>query len=127
MRRALFLLTLVAALVFACAGVVLAQQATPDTQRGPASQGAGRYIVVLKDNAPDTRSVADEHSRRYSAQVIHKYEDALKGYAATLSDQALGAIQSDPNVRFVDRDLPVQADAVSSAVPRLISMALTIP
>ena len=115
MRRALFLLTLVAAMVFACAGVVLAQQGertTPERGQQSAQDDVipNRYIVVLEDNA-DSQAVAREHSERYGARVSHTYRYALKGYAAELPEQALRGVRNDPRVQFVSEDREVQASA----------------
>jgi subtilisin len=49
---------------------------------------SGSYIVVLKDGAAAGK-VAQEHSRRYDAQVGHVYRSALKGYSARMSPRAV--------------------------------------
>lgn len=71
--------------------------------------GQSRWIVALKDSAGDPGGVAAEHARRLGAQVGLVYRSALKGYAATVSESAIGAIRSDPRVAFVQRDLEVRA------------------
>ena len=114
MRKVLFLLTLVAAMVFACVGVVLAQSTNrPDNQQQPQDANK-RYIVVLNEDVSDVPAVAEAH-RQLGASPRHLYQSALKGYSATLPDQARDAIQRDPRVKFVDEDLPVQADQSSTA------------
>jgi aqualysin 1 len=110
MRRAIFVLTLVAAMVFACAGVVLAQQdrSTPSNRatppKLPTEKIAGQYIVVLNDDASDPRQKALEHARGYGAEVLHTYEHALKGYAARLPDERVEDVEADPDVDYVEQD-----------------------
>ena len=110
MRRAIFVLTLVAAMVFACAGVVLAQQdrSTPSNRatppKLPTEKIAGQYIVVLNDDASDPRQKARDHARGYGAEVLHTYEHALKGYAARLPDERVEDVEADPDVDYVEQD-----------------------
>ncbi len=74
------------------------------------------YIVVLKDEVPSARQVADEHARQHAAAVSYVYEDALKGYAARIPQQALAGIRRDPRVRFVAEDRVVEAVQSTSQV-----------
>jgi subtilisin family serine protease len=53
--------------------------------------------------------VAADHSRRFGADVRYVYEHALSGYAATLSEDQLGALASDSRVDFIERDGTVAA------------------
>jgi subtilisin family serine protease len=78
----------------------------------PAASDAAGYIVVLKDGAAAGK-VADDHSRRYNADVTHVYRAALKGYAAQMSPTAAAKVGSDSRVLFVQRDGVVQASAQS--------------
>ena len=115
MRRTLLLLTMVGAMLLAFSGVVLAQQSGLEpTAPGDGKQQAaveksagqavpGRYIVVLRDDA-NARNVAEEHSRRLSAEVTSIYEHALRGYAAKIPSARLSEVKSDPRVLFVQPD-----------------------
>jgi aqualysin 1 len=71
---------------------------------GASERGAGHYIVVLHDSVDSPRAVAQEHARTQGAQVRFVYEHALKGYAATLSEDGLRGVQRDPRVDYVERD-----------------------
>lgn len=104
-------------MVFACVGVVLAQQGGEGTTSERGQQAAqeddvipNRYIVVLEDNA-DSQAVAREHSERYGARVTHTYRYAIRGYAAELPEQALRGVRNDPRVQFVSEDREVRASA----------------
>ncbi len=64
---------------------------------------------MLKDSAGSAAPVAAEHSRRFGADVRYVYAHALKGYAATLSEDQLGALAADARVDFIERDGTVAA------------------
>jgi hypothetical protein len=89
MRRALYLFALIAALVFACAGVVLAQQGsqTPDNQEkntsDPAERSTGKggervpskYIVLFEDEAVENpQQAANAKAQRYGLGLDKVYE-----------------------------------------------------
>jgi subtilisin len=122
MRRTILLLTLVGAVLLACSGVVLAQSTTPASKERPTSDASqqqsgqgnaipGQYIVVLKDNTPDPRAVAQEHARAHGAEVLQTYEHALKGYAARIPASSLDKVRNDSRVLFVSEDREVKASA----------------
>jgi subtilisin family serine protease len=67
------------------------------------------FIVVFKDSVGSASPVAREHARRFGADVRYVYEHALKGYAAALSEDRLGALASDSRVDFIERDGTVAA------------------
>lgn len=83
--------------VLAAVGGATAASASADDR-------AGDYIVVLHDSVGDPQAVAREHARSAGAQVRFVYEHALKGYAATVPEQALRGIQRDPRVAYVEAD-----------------------
>lgn len=86
----------------------------------------GRYIVVLKDEAAGAKgeqSAAPELSRKltaaYGGRAEAVYKHALHGFAlATTEDQAV-ALSRDPQVEFVEEDMPVypMQDDGGSALP----------
>ena len=107
MRRSLlgfFVVVLVAG------GLVLAPGA-------PAQEPGERYIVVLDDSVADPAAVAAEHARRYGAEVIHIYNHALKGYAAVFPGASVADVESDPQVRRVEPDHPVNVTATQAGAP----------
>ncbi len=91
-------------MLFACAGVVLAQARAPDTPQ------PDRYIVVLKEDA-DPEQGADKAQREHGAKVRHVYDGkALNGYAAVIPTGRLAALSQDPDVAFINKDAVVYAD-----------------
>ncbi len=89
------------ALASALSVVFVALFVSPATAQ---SASEDRYVVVLRDTAPPASAVAAEHSRRFGARPRFVYEHALKGYAATIRSDQLGALRSDPTVAYVARD-----------------------
>jgi subtilisin family serine protease len=86
--------------------------ATAHAQSGPAPiQAAGgpvvenQYIVVLKNGKG--AAAADRVERRArgrGGRVQHQYRQALNGFAAQLSADALADVRSDPDVAYVEPD-----------------------
>ena len=92
----------------ALAALVLVLVALPAS----AAQSEGkrdRFIVVLKDSVSHVSPVAAEHSERHKGELRYVYEHALKGYVATFSEDALGALASDDRVAYIERDTRVEA------------------
>ncbi|HEU4557764.1 MAG TPA: S8 family peptidase [Longimicrobium sp.] len=100
MTRSFLLLPLLA-LAAACA-----QDATAPVQRSRtapvlsrSADGSGQYIVVLNRGA-DARSVAAVAG----VKPKYVYEAALDGFAATLNQGQLNALQHNPHVAFIEAD-----------------------
>jgi subtilisin family serine protease len=98
-------------ILLTAAALVAAGLATPVL---PASSqpgdGAGRYIVVLKDNAR-AGAVAREHAQAHGASVGFVYRHALRGYSAVIPDARLAALRADHRVAYVEADGVVAAVA----------------
>jgi subtilisin len=110
MRRAILLLTMVAAVLLAFSGVVLAQ---PDTTTTDSSQKKGvipdEYIVKLKDDAPDPETAKKEKEQKYGLTGKHTYKHALKGFSAHIPKKKVEEVRNDPEVEFVQEDHEVEA------------------
>jgi subtilisin family serine protease len=79
---------------------------------GPSSSQT--YIVVLKPFVGAASAVAAEHARRFGADVEYVYENALKGYTASVPQAALGALAGDARVASVELDAEVQASTTQT-------------
>jgi len=64
------------------------------------------YIVVLEDGTPPGK-VANEHGRKYDADVNHVFRSALTGYSAHMSASAAARLAKDPRVDSVELDRAV--------------------
>src|SRR5919108_2098479 len=91
------------------AAVLMAGWAWPGSSSSAGAATAGRYIVVLKDNVSSPSSVADEHARRYGAQVGFVYSNALNGYSAVIPNDRVAQVRSDSRVAFISEDRNVEA------------------
>jgi aqualysin 1 len=97
----------VAGTVFAVALTVPGvSQAVP----APPEGAPGSYIVVLRDGS-NQRQVADDHNRRFNAEVSHVYSTALNGYAARIPSARLANLRADPRVAYVEADGTATASA----------------
>ncbi|WP_157965056.1 protease inhibitor I9 family protein [Euzebya rosea] len=75
----------------------------------------GQYIVVHRKRA----SLLDIRGTEALVGVLggtvhHRYSSALRGFSATLSDAAVDALRSDPNVEYIEADRTVTLDATQS-------------
>lgn len=73
-----------------------------------------RYIVVLRDNVTDPRSVANEMALTHGLSVDHVYTYALKGFAVAIPEARLARLKADPRVAFVSADRIVTMDGKPS-------------
>ena len=56
----------------------------------------GDYIVVFKDDVDDALAKADAKILKHGGKEKFKYDKAIKGFAATLSAEAVAALQVIP-------------------------------
>jgi subtilisin family serine protease len=86
------------------------------TQAQPAVDGADRYIVVLEEGVEHPSQVASEIERRQEdLDVGSVYDDALEGFSAEIPEEDLAAVRANPQVAFIERDMPVYI--VAQTVP----------
>ena len=87
MRRIILLLTVGAAMLLACAGVVLAQERATPGQGPPEGVIPGQYIVVLNNDVDRTLQVASAIEQRHEdVDVGYVYDNALEGFSAEIPD-----------------------------------------
>ncbi|MBT3236424.1 MAG: S8 family serine peptidase [Bdellovibrionales bacterium] len=75
-----------------------------------------RRIVVLKTNSGDPVIISKSFAKRYRGIRGHVYKHALKGFAISLSDQAVAKLKKDSRVRYIVNDRPVKAFAQTTPV-----------
>jgi subtilisin len=95
------------------------------TTRSTTDKIPNQYIVVLKPSSSisaQSESMAAE-AKIKGANIIHTYENTIKGYAIRVPNQsALASIQSDPRVEFVEQDQKMtifQQQALPAGVDRV--------
>jgi subtilisin family serine protease len=64
----------------------------------------GQYIVVLKDEVGNIPDVANAMASAHGLGLLHVYEHALKGFAATVPAGRLNALLADARVSYVEED-----------------------
>jgi subtilisin family serine protease len=88
-----------------------------------ASKGLGterhRVIVVLR-NASEARPFARAAGQRLGFRPSHVFNDALNGFAATITSSAVAALRGDPRVLFVAPERELRRAAVGQP-PQIIS------
>ncbi|HKP91722.1 MAG TPA: S8 family serine peptidase [Thermoleophilaceae bacterium] len=101
MRRA-------AALCAACACLVVAGAVSAPV----AGAASGRYVVVFHEGY-DPVATTNRLVGAFGIRPSFRYDAALGGFAAVLSDSQRGALAADPAVDFVGEDVAVQASGTA--------------
>src|SRR5438105_6529863 len=96
-----FLARLCAAFAILLAGAASAQTAS---HRYVSQPIPNRYIVVFNDAVADAAGESDRMVRAAGGQRHHTFTHALKGFAATLSADAVRVLRADPQVAFIEQD-----------------------
>ena len=109
MRR---LLACVVVLLSACAGE---KNPTSPEQAGTApAAGAKRYIVVYHDQVSGPQTATSPILRSIGAEADYVYSAAIKGFAATMTADAVARLRQDPRVKYVQEDGEVHITVTQS-------------
>ncbi|MBE0688484.1 MAG: S8 family serine peptidase [Anaerolineaceae bacterium] len=87
-----------------------------------ANPTAESYIIVFKDTVNPGVEVP-EFAKAYGLQPGFVYEHALKGMSAMIPDGRLVALQHDPRVAYVERDLEhhIEAQTAPTGIQRIFA------
>lgn len=107
-RRCQGLVALLAATLIGAGGFPALAVQPPEPGRSAGEKPERKRHIILLDDSADARGVAAEHARRHGATVALVYENAIKGYAADMSDGQMGEIRRDHRVRHVEPDQEVR-------------------
>jgi subtilisin family serine protease len=80
----------------------------------------GSYIVVYRDVAVargDAATTTDRLAAKHSAKVTHRYDAALRGFAAEMSKEQAARLAADPAVEYVTQDQRVSIAATQTNPP----------
>ncbi len=100
-----------------------AQAQSVNVQRArPGAESTRGYIVLLRDDAVSSASVALSAVRPFGGDVTYTYSSAVNGFAvkvpASRADDFVEAMQNDPAVDLVEADQPVYTQqAVQTNAP----------
>ncbi|KAI6779266.1 Cuticle-degrading protease-like protein [Emericellopsis cladophorae] len=97
--------------------------AAPSAVRGPApvvvprggTHIEGKYIVRMKSNTVSTAVHSAISSIK--ADADYTYQRGFAGFAASLDDDELRALQNDPNVDYIEQDATVTITATQTNAP----------
>ena len=64
----------------------------------------GQYIVTFADSVQDVPGLAKRIAAQYGHEPLFVYESAIKGFAAQLPDQAVEALQRNPQIERIEED-----------------------
>lgn len=126
MKRNIYLVFAAALLFAACSEgpegpVASNEQSGPEVNTLHKADGApditDRYIVVFKDDVGNPRSMAAEMTRGKGITTHFTYQHAIKGFAATIPEQALEGIRRNPNVAYIEPDGLVYKTATQNNPP----------
>ena len=118
MKRLLALLLVTA--VAACDTESPTVVATPDEGTAAFSRGAadrvipGRYIVVFRDDVSDAPGLARSLTAAHGGTLHYTYATAIRGFAASLPEQAVAALQRNPNVSYIEQDQVITLSATQT-------------
>jgi subtilisin family serine protease len=89
---------------------------------GAAAQAsaAGDYVVVLRDGTPNPTAVSARLEHQSNIHASRRFGFVLPGFAASLDDAQLQALQADPAVAYVTPDIPMLADGMTATAPKEI-------
>jgi subtilisin family serine protease len=73
-----------------------------------------RYIVVFKPGTDGPAKRAQKLTDEHGGRLDHTYTQALKGFSARLSDQAVKQLRSEPAVKSIEPDRIVQLDDIQT-------------
>lgn len=88
-------------LLAACAGE---RAPTTVTQSSNVPLAAKRYIVVYNDNIAGPQSATSQILQSIGAQADYVYGAAIKGFAATMTTDAVARLRQDPRVKYIEED-----------------------
>jgi subtilisin family serine protease len=81
---------------------------------------ADQYNVVFFDDevaADDVTEVSDQLVQRHGGDILGRYQHALRGFSATMTEEQALRLSVDPRVAFVEEDGEVEAAATQVNPP----------
>lgn len=75
---------------------------------------ADRYVVIFKAEVENPAAEAASLVRAGGGQLLHTYQYALKGFAATLPEAAVQALRRTPRVESVEPDQTISLNQTST-------------
>lgn len=70
-----------------------------------------RFIVVFNDKVTNPAAAASQFAGKSGIQVGHVYENVLRGFSASMPEQALNGLRNHPLITYIEPDLEMFANA----------------
>ncbi len=102
------------------------KDAPPGSDRGD-DKVPGQYIVVFKDDVSDADNAEQDLVKKHGLGSLQSYRHSMKGFAATISQDKLAQVSSDPRVAFVSEDRMVQALVMHDTAAKTEAVAAAQP
>ena len=93
------------------------QDTDPNLADLPSDVIPDRYIVVFEPGVADPAGLAKKLVEDHKRRLRFVYTSALKGFAADLPDQAVEALEHNPNIAFIEPDLRVRPVDMQPSAP----------
>ncbi len=117
----LFLAVLAAAALVGCrdgnAPIAPEGRINPAAAPAAAQRIAGQYIVRFTQDVTDAPGLARRLVAAHGGDLHYTYSHTIKGFAATLNDRAVAALQQNPHVAYVEADQLVHVNGTESPTP----------
>ena len=66
------------------------------------------FVVVYDEGVADPGAKTDALAAKYGFSPRHRYESALKGFAATLPPATVAALRCEADVKYIEEDQTVR-------------------
>lgn len=77
----------------------------------------GQYIVVFKNDVSNPYAEADDLVRKLIGKRGHVFSQALKGFSAALTVDAVERLRNDPRVDYIEQDRTISLDTTQNSAP----------
>ena len=75
----------------------------------------GQYIVTFRNDVADVPGLAKQLVSQVGGRTGFTYTSAIKGFSAQLPDQAIAALQRNPQIQRIEPDLIAQASDIQTS------------
>ncbi len=103
--------------LFLSLGLLLAGAISPASAKDKESDP---YIVVLKDGV-DSEKKAEDHEKEGKSQADKVFKYVIQGYSSELTSDQKASLLQDPDVAYIEPDLPISiaAQTVPTGIDRM--------
>lgn len=84
-----------------------------------------RYIVIFNDRVTNAATAVSGFMGKSGIRVGHVYENALKGFSASIPEQALNGLKNNPLISYIEPDMVMHTNAqiIPTGISRIAATA----